>query len=102
MTPFEADYVNQQQIERSEAARCDWEMMGATAATAHDLPQYANDAYLAGYLWATKQLPCNPDGTIERPPVASIQPMFEYGAQGEVWRGVDPWHDCDWAYPDDD
>jgi hypothetical protein len=103
MTPFEADFVDQKRIEQTEAARCEWETLGATDAAFGELPQYPNDAYLVGYVRATQELPLNPDGTICRTPKQqSTQPsMFEYGSNGESLRGVNPWHDCNWAYPDE-
>lgn len=93
MTPFEADQINQEQVEQREAARIEWESEGATDAAFGVLPRYRDEVYLAGYVRATKELPTKPDGTIDR----QTRPMFEYGHQGEALRGVNP-GDCDWLY----
>jgi hypothetical protein len=93
MTSFEADQINQEQFEQREAAQAEWEVEGATDAAFGFLPRYTDEAYLAGYVRATKELPVKPDGTIDR----HTRPMYEYGHQGEPLRGVNP-GDCNWLY----
>lgn len=97
MTLFEADQVNQAQVEQQEAIRVEWESEGATDAAFGVLPRYVNEAYLAGYVRATKELPINTDGTIDR----QTRSMFEYGHRDDLLRGVDP-GDCNWLYRDQD
>jgi hypothetical protein len=93
MTPFEADHINQEQVEQRETAQNEWESEGATDAAFGVLPRYTHEAYLAGYVRATKELPLKPDGTIDR----QTRLMYEYGHGGEKLRGVNP-GDCDWLY----
>jgi hypothetical protein len=93
MTPFEAEQVNQEQIEQREFAQIEWESEGAADAAFGVLPRYVDEAYLAGYVRATKELPTKPDGTIDR----RTSPMYEYGHGGDRFRGVNP-GDCNWLY----
>jgi hypothetical protein len=94
MPPEPALATDQQRIEEMNADRVEWDSLGATDAACGRLPKYPNDDYLAGYLRGTKRLPTSQDGTIDR-----TRPMFEYGHDDEVLRGVDP-GDCDWLYGD--
>ena len=77
MTPFEAAIEDQERIERNEESYIEWNSLGATDAAFGELPMYANDAYLAGYVRVIKTLPVNPDGTIIRRLPAPVEQQFD-------------------------
>ncbi len=56
--------IDQERIEANEAAQCEWRSLGATDAAFGTLPQYANDAYLAGYCTKLKELPKDESGKL--------------------------------------
>jgi len=59
------DYeLEQERTEANDAARCEWRSLGATDAAFGTLPQYANDAYLAGYCTKLKELPRDESGKL--------------------------------------
>ncbi|MEM0980740.1 MAG: hypothetical protein AAGH78_10750 [Cyanobacteria bacterium P01_H01_bin.58] len=64
MTPSESLAVDQERVEANEAAAYEWAQMGESDATLGRLPEYANDAYLAGYTAKLKQLPADGKGRI--------------------------------------
>jgi len=70
--------IDQEQIERNEAAYCEWFDEGRMDALAGALPQDPNDAYLNGYVQGIKLLPLNADGKVYRPVVAAIPGLDEF------------------------
>ena len=66
MSPSVALQFEQERIAQNDAAFCDWATMGAEDAQAVKAPKYVNDAYIAGYVRAIKELPLKFDGAIAR------------------------------------
>lgn len=77
MAPLEVAYINQERIEQTDAAYCEWATWGAEDATSGELPCFTNDAYLSGYVQAIKALPLHPDGTIAQN-ICSIASDFNF------------------------
>ncbi|MEL6224713.1 MAG: hypothetical protein AAFR31_18940 [Cyanobacteria bacterium J06627_8] len=79
MTPYQVALANQDRFNQSDAARCEWASQGFTDGVFGELPQYSNDAYLAGYVRGVKSMPLNHDGTISWPkPMAAVVEYEEF------------------------
>lgn len=64
MTPFEAKFVDQERIEQSDAAYEERYLEGNTDAAFGRLPEFADEAYLSGYVAKLKELPKDPTGRL--------------------------------------
>ncbi len=91
--------IEQEQIQRNDEYRQEWMISAQTDAHQGLPPQFSDDEYLAAYCQAVKAITLNRDGTVNY--IGTVA-MFEYGSGDEVLRGVSPFHDCNWAYCDDE
>lgn len=64
MTPSEIYAEDQVRVEQADAAYQERYFDGCTDAASGQLPQYANEAYLAGYVAKLKELPTDPMGRL--------------------------------------
>ncbi|WP_416667933.1 hypothetical protein [Egbenema bharatensis] len=76
MTPFEQQQLAQEQIEQQDTAAFNRYLDGSEDAAFGQLPRYTDTAYLMGYVAKLKELPTNPDGTIQH---YSPRQHFAYG-----------------------
>lgn len=68
MTPEQGMISDQDQRESDYQTIEEWRSLGATDAAFGDLPQYANEAYLSGYVAQIKDLPRDEAGKVQHRP----------------------------------
>jgi hypothetical protein len=93
MTPEQA------MISDQEKQEVEWRSLGATDAAFGELPQYANEAYLLGYVAQIKDLPRDDTGKVQHKPQQFY--CWTEGYHGERLLGGDPndydpdqWQEC--------
>ncbi|MGB3491478.1 MAG: hypothetical protein WBA57_02035 [Elainellaceae cyanobacterium] len=64
MLPAFIDSIQAEMAEQADAAREEFYLDGATDAAFGQLPEYAHDAYLAGYVAKLKELPTDANGRL--------------------------------------
>jgi hypothetical protein len=64
MTPFELEQLHQEHIQQQDQAALERYADGSTDAGFGQLPQFADDDYLAGYIATIQRLPRDAEGRI--------------------------------------
>lgn len=64
MTPYEIDQLHQERSEQQSTIANERYLDGSTDAGFGQLPQWADEDYLAGYIATVKRLPRDADGKI--------------------------------------